>query len=92
MDQVLLQPYSIKFGVELAAVCLESIRPRAVISENLGLLKRFILLLFSFNTSNFSGSLRILNRYFFARGGWWSVISLRLSFGSFSTDSCIAVH
>ena len=92
VNQVLLQPYSIEFGVELAAISLESICPRAVISEDLGLLKRFILLLFSFNTSNFSGCLRILNRYFLARGRRWSVISLRLSFSSFSTDGCVAVH
>ena len=90
--QVLLQPNGIEFGIELTAVSLKGIGPRAVISEDLGLLKRSKLLLLSFYTSNFRGSLRILNRYFLACGWRWFVISLRLSFCSLGTDGRVAIH
>ena len=92
MDQVLLQPYSIKFGIQLTSICLECIGPGAVISENLGLLKRFILLLLKFYAGDFLSLLRILNRYFFTRSWRRTIISLRLSFGCFSTYGCVAVH
>ena len=87
VDQVLLQPDGIEFGVELASICLECVGPRAVISKNLSLLKRFILLLFKFYAGDFLRLLCILNCYLLA-GGWRRfVIFPRLSFGSFGTDS-----
>ena len=62
VHQVLLQSDSIQLAVELLSVRLEGVSARAVISQDLGLVKCLVLLSIELNCSDFGSLLGILRR------------------------------
>ena len=90
VDQILLDSDRIKLAIELLSVRLEGISARAVISQDLGLVKGLILLPIEFDRGDFGSLLSSLSRQLFRCGRRWLVVTASLRLGSVSLDLSVS--
>ena len=90
MDQVLLNSDRIQLAIELLSVRLKGISARAVISQDLGLVKGLVLLPIELDCGDFGSLLSGLSRQLFRCCRRWLVVSASLRFGSVDSDLSVS--
>ena len=90
VDQILLDSDRVQLAIELLSVRLEGISARAVISQDLGLVKGLVLLSIELDCGDFGSLLSGLSRQFFRCGRRWLVVTTSLRLGSVSLDLSVS--